>query len=141
MKYYIVNTNRKADPGGYDEQTMLKEEIVALYFHGHKECIDDLVDGDIIFFYSNGQGVIGCGEVYGSTHKRNYKGLRKFKDEEFYKNLKSVTKTNLPITVKEMTKLFGKRPLVSKSIAPLSKQQGEILFKTIVPNKRYLKVA
>lgn len=141
MKYYIVNTNRKANPEGQDEAQMLKEEIVSLYFDGHKEHINKLNTGDVVFLYSNEFGVIACGEVSGKTLQRDYKGLVKFKNEEYYQKFKSFYKPKHPITVKEMKAMFGKRPLVMKSMNPLTEVQGVILFDFITHPKAALKTA
>ncbi len=137
----MINTNRKADPYGHDEETILSEQIVALYFEGHKEKIDKLNDGDVVFLYSNENGIIACGEVFGPTQKRNYKGLTKFKNEEYFKKFKSVVKPQQPITVKQMTTLFGKRPMVIQSFIQLSEENGQILFDTVVTKARHLRVA
>lgn len=139
MKYYIINTNRKANPNGHDEETMLKEQIVSLYLDGHKENIDKLNDGDVVFLYSNQTGVIACGEVWGKTQKRDYKGLVQFKNQEYYKNIKSVVKPQHPVTVKQMIALFGTRPRVIKSFNPLTEIQGLILLDSIVSKARHLR--
>jgi hypothetical protein len=141
MKYYMINTNRKADPYGHDEETMLNEQIVSLYFEGHKEKIDKLNDGDVVFLYSNENGVIACGEVYGATQKRNYKGLTKFKNEEYFKKFKSVVKPQQPVTVKQMKTLFGKRPLVIQSFTLLSEANGQILLDTVMTKVPHSRVA
>lgn len=120
---------------------MLSEQIVSLYFKGYKEKIDKLNDGDVVFLYSNEKGVIACGEVFGPTQKRNYKGLTKFKNEEYFKKFKSVIKPQQPITVRQMTILFGKRPAVIKAFCPLAQIQGQILFDTTVTKAGHLKVA
>lgn len=141
MKYYMINTNRKADPSGHDEETMLNEQIVSLYFKGYKEKIEKLNDGDVVFLYSNKNGVVACGEVFGPTQKRNYKGLTKFKNEEYFKKLKAVVKPQKPITVKQMTTLFGKRPAVIRAFFLLTDTKGQTLFDTVVKNVRFLRVA
>jgi hypothetical protein len=131
MKYYLVNTNRTADPSAQDELTMLKEQIVALYFDGYKECIDTLTEGDVVFLYSNKKGVIACGNVHGKTQKRSYKGLAKFKNEEFYKSLENFKAPNEPITLSHMKELFGKSPMVKRAFRQLDDDQGKALFDAI----------
>lgn len=141
MKYYLINTNKKANPEGQDENQMLSEKIVSLYFEGHKENITKLNDGDIVFLYSNEVGIIACGEVNGETIKRSYKGLVRFKDEEFYQKFKSFYQLSNPITVTEMKKMFGVRPRVIKSFNPISEIQGIILFDYILNKIKVLKSA
>lgn len=141
MKYYIVNTNKKANPTGQDEEQMLSEKIVSLYFDGHKEHINKLNDGDVVFLYSNEVGVIACGEVWGKTIKRDYKGLVQFKNEEHYKKFKTFYTPKKPLTVKQMMQMFGSKPRVIKSFNPLTEIQGVILFDCIMNPKSHLRVA
>lgn len=141
MKYYMINTNKRADPSGQDEEKMLSEKIVSLYFKGYKEKIDDLNDGDVVFLYSNDSGVIACGEVVGPTQKRNYKGLNKFKNEEYYKKFKAVVTPQQPVTVKQMTSLFGKKPSVMRAFIPLAESQGKILFNAVLAKVQHLRAA
>ena len=128
MKFYMVNTNRKLNPNGSDEKQMFDEQIVSLYHDKHKHKIDLLKDGDIVFFYSNGNGVIGCGQVSGKTFKRSYQNLE---NAEYYKKLKFITKLSDPITVTQMKKLFGKRQPTLRSFIPMSKEKGIKLYNFI----------
>lgn len=141
MKYYMVNTNKKLDPQGNDEKSMLQEQIVSLYFDGQKQHINKINDGDIVFLYSNKTGVIAGGQVWGQTQKRNYKGLVKLKNEEYFKNFKTFFKPSEPVTIKQMTSLFGKKPAVIKAFILLSDAKGQILFDTIATKVRHLRVA
>ena len=111
MKYFIVNTNRKADPNGYDEETMMNEEIVALYFEGYKECIERLKNNDYVFLYSNTAGIIAYGQVDGKTCIRDYKGMTKFKGQEYFQHMKNFVKLERPVSAQEVTKIVGKRML------------------------------
>lgn len=128
MKFYMINTNRKLNPSGSDEKAMFDEQKVSLFHDKHKQKINLLQDGDIVFFYSNGNGVIGCGQVMGKTLKKSY---QKSTDAEFYKKLKFVTKLSEPITVDQMTKMFGKRQPTLRSFIPMSKEKGLRLYNFI----------
>lgn len=141
MKYYFVNTNKKANPEGQDEIQMLQEKIVSLYFDGHKERINKLNAGDIVFLYSNEVGVIACGEVTGKTLTRNYKGLIRFKNEERYQKFQSFFVPQKPITVKEMTTMFGARPAVLKSFCSMPEKNGQILFDAVISKPSHLRIA
>lgn len=141
MKYYIINTNKKANPEGQDEAQMLQEKIVSLYFEGHKEHINKLNNGDVVFLYSNEVGIIACGEVSGKTLSRDYKGLVKFKNEENYQKFNTFYIPKNPITVREMKTMFGTRPRVIKSFNPLTEIQGVILFDFVVNPKTHLRAA
>jgi hypothetical protein len=124
----MINTNKKLNPSGTDEKQMFDEQIVALYHDDHKHKIDLLQDGDIVFFYSNGNGVIGCGQVAGKTYKRDY---QKHKNAEYYKKLKFITKLSAPVTVNDMKKIFGKKQPTLKSFIPMSYEKGLKLYNFI----------
>ena len=109
MKYYVINTNRRADPSGQDERTMLDDQIVALYFEGYKEKIELLNEGDIVFLYGNERGIIAYGEVTGKTHIRNYRNMTKFKGQEYYRQLKHFVKLNQPVSGIEIKGVLGKK--------------------------------
>jgi len=121
MKYYLVNTNRKADPSGYDENIMLKEEIVSLYFEHYKQRINNLDVGDVVFLYSNGNGIIAYGEVCSETLVRDYRS-NKSTDEEYYKKLKDFKKLHTPVTVQDITDKLGKKMPVAKAIAEVNNE-------------------
>lgn len=128
MQFYMINTNKKLNPSGSDEKRMFDEQIVSLYHDKHKHKIDLLQDGDIVFFYSNGHGIIGCGQVFGKTLRRSYQN---FENAEFYKKLKFVTRLSEPITVSQMKKIFGKRQPTLRSFIPMSKEKGLKLYNFI----------
>lgn len=119
MKYYLINTNKKADPTGYDEKTMLDEKIVSLYFEHYKQRINKLNEGDMVFLYSNGKGIIAFGKVHGETQIRDYRS-EKFKDEEYFRHLSDFKLLKRPITVAMVKNKVGKKMPVYKSIAEIN---------------------
>lgn len=141
MKYYMINTNKKLDPQGNDEKSMLHEKIVSLFFNDQKQHINKINDGDIVFLYSNETGVIAGGQVWGETHTRDYKGLVKLKNEEYFKKFKTFFVPNEPITVKDMTAMFGKRPSVIRAFIPMRDTNGKILFDAVATKARHLRMA
>lgn len=141
MKFYLVNTNKKLNPNEHDEQSMFDEQIVALYHDGKKEKIDQLKDGDIVFFYSNGKGIVACGEVWGKTYKRDYQNNSKYKDAEYYKKLKFLTKLSEPITIVQMKKMFGKRQTTMRAFIPMNNNNGLILYDAIHSTRHQNKAA
>jgi len=123
-----VNTNRRADPSGEDEQRMLDEGIVALYFEGYKEKIELLSGGDVVFLYSNERGVIAYGEVEGNTQKQDYKGMNKFKDEEYFLKLKNFTELVPPVSSADIQKIVGKRIVFAKAFFRMDKKLAALLI-------------
>lgn len=141
MRYFMVNTNRKADPNGHDEETMLNEQIVALYFDGYKENIEKLSDGDVVFLYSNALGIIAYGEVAGKTCIRNYKGMTKFKGQEYFRHLKPFVILEQPISAKEIKAIVGQRQSYLHAFFEMNEKFAAPLSAHLSNLSRSLKVA
>lgn len=120
MKYFIINTNRKNDPAGHDETVMLNEEIVALYFDGYKERINDLTSGDLVFLYSNSNGIIAYGNVDGKVYTRAYQGKAEFKGEEYFRRLKNFIRLPDPMPTSEITEVVGGRIVMAQAFFELN---------------------
>ena len=138
MKYYLVNTNKKADPTGYDEKTMLDEKIVSLYFEHYKQRISKLNEGDMVFLYSNGNGIIAYGKVHGETQIRDYRS-EKFKDEEYFRHLSDFKCLKCPITVAMITSKVGKKMPIYKSIAEINETYAQSILE--LPKSSELSIA
>lgn len=128
MKYYVVNTNRRADPGGHDEQTMLNERIVALYFEGYKEKIHLMSEGDIVFLYANTLGIIAYGEISGETFVRDYRGMPKFRDEEYYRHLKCFVKLQRSLAPIEIKKIVGQKLSFARAFFEMDERFANPLY-------------
>jgi len=136
-----VNTNRRADPSGQDEQRMLRDQVVALYFEGYKEKIELLSEGDIVFLYSNERGIIAYGEVDGETKKQNYKGMNKFKDEEFYRKLRNFVPVNPPASSADIRKITGQRMVVAKAFFKVDERLAALLIANLKQRLNQAKAA
>lgn len=128
MKYYIVNTNRSADPNGHDEKVMLNEEIVALYFEGYKEKINELSPGDLVFLYSNSKGILAYGNVEGKVYTRSYQGNTDFKGEEYFRRLKNFVILPKPMSTGEITEVVGGRIVMAHAFFKLSNKYAIPIF-------------
>ncbi len=126
--YYLVNTNRKSDPDRQDEETMLREQIVSLYFTGHKELIQKLKNNDVVFLYATKVGIIACGTVDGQPLRRDYRGNPQFLDSEFYQKFKTFYRPTSPISINKILEICGKRPNFRRSLVPIPDLQGRLLF-------------
>lgn len=98
MKYYFVNTNKKSNSNGYDEKTMLNEEIVAAYSKNGKRGLEKLKIGDVVFLYSINKGIIASGIVCSDFFKRNFHGLKKLDKIEYYRKLKNFKVIEKPLS-------------------------------------------
>lgn len=131
MKYYVVNTNKKKDPSGLDESTMLNEEIVSLYFDGYKEKIIPLQEGDMVFLYSNNDGIIGYGTVTGRTYIRPYQGNPSHKGQEYYRRLDNFKRLKKPLSAMEIKTIVGGAIVMARAIFNLSEEYALPILKHI----------
>lgn len=138
MKYYILNSNLKADPSGADEKRMLNEHIASLFYKGQKEDIDKLKDGDVVLLYRNKTGIIACGEVMGKTHSRTYHGEA---DEEYYKRLTNFMILIPPISASEFSKIIGTKMLFPQAFFNIQKKYGDVVYSAIKQHSIKLKAA
>ncbi len=128
MAYYILNTNRRDDPSGVDEKTMIDEKIAAAYFGKWKNKITKLDLGDVIFLYRTGEGVIAYGTVSSSLlHVRDYRTNPKFKNEEFYKKLYRFHELDIPITPSEINQLSNHKVAFLQTLISLKTTIGKAL--------------
>jgi hypothetical protein len=141
LKYFVVNTNRRADPSGYDESTMLNQEIVALYFDGYKEKIERLSEGDLVFLYSNKLGIVAYGEVTGKMGVKSYRDMPKFKGQEYYRPLKKFIKLSQPASPEEIKEVLGKRLSFARAFFEMDEKFAIPLLAHLSEMKKGLKVA
>lgn len=143
MNCYVINTNRRDDPLGHDEQQMLEGNYVALFFEGYKEKINALKSGDTVFLYSTGNGIIAYGTASGSTKIRNYRNSpkRQFANEEHYMYLNNFKALRSPFTFSEITNVAGKRQNVTKAFFRMNDQLAAKILKQLEIRTHQLKLA
>ena len=82
-KAYIINTNKSNKEYDY-ESDMINNEKCAAYFSPEKEKIDRIEASDIVFLYSNNNGIIARGMATGLVEVAECQGIE---DEEHYMHL------------------------------------------------------
>ncbi|WP_456273156.1 hypothetical protein [Bacillus sp. AK031] len=66
-KAYLVNTNKSQNP--HNEPEMLEEQKVAAYYSPWKYLINHIEANDMVYLYSNGNGIIARGFGSGIIEK------------------------------------------------------------------------
>lgn len=66
-KAYLVNTNKSQNPR--NEAEMLEEQKVAAYYSPWKYLINHIESNDMVYLYSNGNGIIARGIGSGIVEK------------------------------------------------------------------------
>lgn len=89
-KVYIINTNKSNNPkeNPNDEKNMLSEEKCAAYFEPWKYKIDLIEPNDLVFLYSNENGIIARGVATGIVEIADhvYNNIN-YENEEHYMHL------------------------------------------------------
>lgn len=101
---YILNTNYTNNKNSHNE--MLDRKIAAAYVTGWKEKIDKLQEGDKVFLYKSGAGIVALGKVEGKRKSEEWNGKR---DDKYYVSLtefKDVSSN--AISASEMKSIRGK---------------------------------
>lgn len=99
-KVYLVNTNKTNS--NKNETEMINEEKVAAYYSPWKYFIDEIEAGDIIYLYSNGNGIIARGIATGIVELRD---LENCVAGEHYMHLERFEKLKIPVHSTDITKI------------------------------------
>ncbi|WP_090833204.1 MULTISPECIES: hypothetical protein [unclassified Bacillus (in: firmicutes)] len=132
-KAYIINTNKTNWPE--DEQDMLVNEKCAAYFSPWKEKINHIQPNDLVFLYSNGNGIIARGIATGVCEQGNYinrDGLHV--DEQNYMYLNRFERLQEPISAAEINKVVGYSVVFGRTMIPMDYDSGLTLWQAITKN-------
>ena len=99
-KVYIVNTNKTHN--SQNESEMINEKKVAAYYSPWKYFIDEIEAGDIVYLYSNGEGIIARGIAVGIVE---IKDVGNSDDQEHYMPLDRFQLLNTPLTSAKITEI------------------------------------
>jgi hypothetical protein len=84
-KAYLVNTNKSQNP--HNEAEMLEEQKVAAYYSPWKYLINHIEANDMVFLYSNGNGIIARGIGSGIIEKAGEDDLEHYMPLVQFENL------------------------------------------------------
>lgn len=115
-KFYLLNTNKAHYVS--DHNRMVANGIAEAYSNPWKHYIDKIKEGDIVFLYENGRGIVAYGEGSGET-KIGHRNNDPSQDECHYQKLRNYTVLKTPIKASEIRKLLGKKIPFLKTMIPL----------------------
>lgn len=141
MRYYIINTNRKANPTGEDEFTMINEEIVAAYSLKGCNGIKRLKKGDTVFLYRVREGIIASGIVCSDFFERKFRGTQKIGKSEFYRKLRDFKKIDKPISAEELRKITNSKRSFRHTAFTVNEFSGRQIVQAIQKRLKYNKAA
>ncbi len=116
--FHILNTNKRNSID--DHERMLKDGIAAAFYDPWKYNIDRIKDGDIVFLYENGVGIVAYGRGTGNTLVRDYYGD---KDECHFQELRDFKALSAPLTASEIKKLLNKNVVFLRTMTGIKDGQ------------------
>lgn len=124
-KYYFVNTNKANDP--ITHKNMLANETAAAFLDPWKKKINRLKEGDVVFLYESGVGIVATGIATGETEKFPYEGKA---EEEFRQKLRNFKRVK-PLSAKEIKALIDKSLFYYNTLFRVASEEGKIIEKSL----------
>jgi hypothetical protein len=117
-KFYLLNTNRRFDEDAHKK--MLTDGIACAFYPPWKHNINRIKNSDVVFLYSNGEGIVAFGRGTGETLVSDYEGN---KDECHFQKLTDFKKLEKPLTPKEFRKILNCNFPLLKVMSPMKDGQ------------------
>lgn len=128
-KAYIINTNKSNNTN--DEGDMITKEKCAAYYGPWKYYIDEIEANDLIFLYSNGNGIIARGIATGIPEIDDCNGDI---DEEHYMELNRFQILEKPLSASKITELVGHDIKYNQTVISLAHRFGLTVWQHITKN-------
>jgi hypothetical protein len=119
--FHVLNTNRRHNVN--DQEQMLSLGIAAAFYDPWKYNIDRIKEGDIVFLYENGVGIVAYGKGTGTTKKKD---RYEDKDECHYQELTGFTVLEKPMSAAKIKKILGRNVVFLRTMAGMPDGQKVI---------------
>lgn len=123
-KYFLLNTNKVNDSDDHD--MMMNEGIAAAFEDGYMQKIERIKEGDCVFLYESGQGIVGYGFASGKVEKRAHYGRE---NKTYYQKLSKFKKLSSPIRASEIKRVLEREFPFAQTLASIN--DGEKLLNYI----------
>lgn len=118
--YFMLNTNKSQDEETHN--WMVKDKIASAFCEPWKFKIERIRQGDIVFHYESGAGIIGFGTATGEIQKLNYYGNQ---DDTYYYRLKDYKELDTPVSAKKIKEILNRKIPFASTLICL--RDGEVL--------------
>jgi len=112
--FHILNTNKGNSDEDHDK--MIEGGVAAAFYDPWKYNIDRIKEGDFVFLYENGVGVVAFGNGSGKTLVRDHEGK---KDECHYQILRDFNKLSVPINAREIKKILNRNVVFLRTMSSM----------------------
>lgn len=123
--FHILNTNKKHSIDAHE--MMVKDGTAAAFYDPWKYNINRIKDGDSVFLYENGVGIVAYGKGTGETFIKDYEGNN---DECHYQNLKDFCLLSVPITASEIKKILNRNVVFLRTMSSIP--DGQKLLERVI---------
>lgn len=113
-RFYLLNTNKRNSLD--DHEWMLQQGVAAAFYDPWKHYIDQLQKGDVVFLYSNGEGIVAYGTTTGDVIKQDHNG-----DPEatHYQQLDGFTVLKKPLPASEINQILRLNFVYLRTMSPM----------------------
>lgn len=125
--YFIVNTNISHNEE--DDKDMIENKKAAAFFDPWKKSIARIQNGDRVFLYRSGSGIVARGVARDKYKMKDYHDNPKNKNEEYYIELKNFELTSLPIRASEVVEITGIDYRFMKTCFAIDKESGNEIWR------------
>lgn len=124
ISYFLLNTNSANDID--DHNFMLQEQVAAAFEDGYKEKIKRIKEGDYVFLYASGQGIVAYGVASGNIEKKHHYGIE---DKTFFQKLNHfVDLRERPITAQKFQEILNRKYPFAQTLTKISDGEKIINF-------------
>ena len=124
-KAYIINTDLKNFPKHHE--SMLAEHKAAAYGNGYKEKIEKLQNGDTVFLYQSGVGIVAYGIADGIVNKVD-------EDDEYNMNLNDYIGLDEPLEASKIKQIAERNLIFTQTMFAIPDDAAEKIIKAIEHN-------
>ncbi len=123
QRFFLLNTNFKNDAN--DHYKMLENGEASAFYDDWKINIENLKEGDIIFLYQSGHGIVGYGNADAYLDKREHHG----KPAQCYtRKLNDFVRLDNALSARKMKDVTKTDFNFMRTMVQLNKKQGEALL-------------
>jgi hypothetical protein len=116
--FHILNTNKAHTVE--DHEWMTTKGIAAAFYDPWKFHIDKIREGDVVFLYENGKGIVAYGRGTGKVKVQEHRGDP---DECHYQELQGFTKLDKPVAASVLRKVLNKHIVLMRTMSQLADGQ------------------
>ncbi|MBJ2137506.1 hypothetical protein JEU11_13680 [Paraglaciecola chathamensis] len=121
--YFLLNTN--FNNCAEDHYAMLENGEASAFYTGWKENVEHLNEGDFVFLYQSGVGIVGYGKANNDLQIRDHKG---HKDEWYSRKLNDFVRLKTPLSAKGCKDTTKSNLNFRLTMVSLSPEQGKALL-------------